>query len=113
MAKDGKRRVFFTASTINGTKIQGIAFGMKNESLPVIAMRGYKLKTDSPVSIMMVFESADDYFLGKMPVKFTLSEEIQERAKAVRCFEHLDKKVRICNGLPDCFECREDLLIGV
>jgi len=112
MAQDGKRRVFFAASTVNGTKIQGIAFGAKNETPLVIAMRGYKLRTDSPINIMMVFESADDYFLKKMPVVFKFTKEIQEKAKTVKCFEHLDKKIEIRNGLPDCFECREDLLIG-
>lgn len=112
MIQDGKRRVFFTASTVKGIKIQGIAFGMKNESHMVIGMKGYKSKTDSPITMIMVFDSADDYFMGKMPVFTKLSKEAQEMAKTIKCFEHMNQKIAIRNGLPDCFECREHLLIG-
>jgi len=104
----GKKKVFFVAATIRGGVHKGIAFGSPKDSVVKIAIKACKQITDSPIDSVLVFNSADSYYLKQRPVAFTLSRQAQERR--VYCFEHRESPPEMKGGLPDCFECREDIL---
>ncbi|MBI3046361.1 MAG: hypothetical protein HYY86_02400 [Candidatus Harrisonbacteria bacterium] len=107
-----KNRVFYVAHTQGGYRINALAFMEKSKPAIAAAIHDYKERTDAPLDSILVFASADSYFLKETPIDCRLSKETEIRKLKFRCLNHKNEKSKpqVKPGLPDCFECREALI---
>jgi len=107
-----KNHVFYVAHTQGGYRINTLVITEKSKPTIAAAIQDYKEKTDAPLDSILVFPSADSYFLKETPIDCRLSKEIEMRRLKFRCLNHRNEqsKPQAKSGLPACFECREALI---